>query len=233
MLHATLQAVYAIFRLIVRNCAWFVESKGCPIEHMGHTITHSDIIGRREPSATSIAADVVDAAALSFNELVEQYGRLVASAARRVVGPRGDVDDVVQETWITYLKSGNQIADSRCLGGWLYRVATRIALRSQQRSSKLSFTDDVALVGDRYAEAPDVETDLLRTERQSAVRSAGGELHGFDRDLLELLLDEADYGYREISERCGVPIGSLGPTRERLIRKLRSVPAVQRLADCA
>jgi hypothetical protein len=40
------------------------------------------------------------------------------------------------------------------------------------------------------------------------------------------MMDERGYDYRQISSISGRPIGSLGPTRERIIRKLRTNPQV-------
>jgi hypothetical protein len=42
-------------------------------------------------------------------------------------------------------------------------------------------------------------------------------------------MDERGYDYRQISSISGRPIGSLGPTRDRIIRKLRTNPNVAEL----
>jgi RNA polymerase sigma factor (sigma-70 family) len=168
---------------------------------------------------------------LSMDQLIAQYGRLVASAARRVVGPGGDIDDVMQETWITYLRSGHQVRDRRCLGGWLYQVANRIALRSVGRGPRTISFDDLAESAECATDTIDIDDEVLRLQQRQAIGEVSTTLRPRDRELLELFLDDADHGYTEISRRSGVPVGSLGPTRERLIRKLRAVPALQRLAD--
>ena len=43
------------------------------------------------------------------------------------------------------------------------------------------------------------------------------------------MMDERAYDYRQISSISGRPIGSLGPTRDRIIRKLRTNPQVAEL----
>ena len=45
-----------------------------------------------------------------------------------------------------------------------------------------------------------------------------------DQRVLSLMMDERAYDYRQISKISGRPIGSLGPTRDRIIRKLRTNP---------
>ena len=50
-----------------------------------------------------------------------------------------------------------------------------------------------------------------------------------DQRVLSLMMDERAYDYRQISTISGRPIGSLGPTRDRIIRKLRTNPQVAEL----
>jgi DNA-directed RNA polymerase specialized sigma24 family protein len=50
-----------------------------------------------------------------------------------------------------------------------------------------------------------------------------------DQRVLSLMMDERAYDYRQISSLSGRPIGSLGPTRERIIRRLRTNPQVAEL----
>ena len=76
-----------------------------------------------------------------------------------------------------------------------------------------------------------MEADVLWAQRRAAVVQAAGTLRERDRQVIAMLFDDDDLGYREISERLGVPIGSIGPTRERVIRRLREIPSLQRLGD--
>jgi RNA polymerase sigma factor (sigma-70 family) len=193
---------------------------------MGNT-TDNTLRGR---CGTRRTATVGGGATLTLDDIIDEYSRLVAAAARRVMGPRGDVEDVMQETWIVYLEAGHQILDQRCLGGWLFQVATRIAVRTQRKVSRYIPVDDVRATDQADTEV-DIEGRVLRQQRRHAIDTAGDGLRDREQQLLDLLLDAEDLGYREIARRSGVPIGSLGPTRDRLIRKLRSAPEVQRLAD--
>lgn len=169
---------------------------------------------------------------MSLEAAIERYDRLVANAVRRVVGHHGEVDDVSQETWITYLRCGHQVADTAALGGWLFRVATRLAIRAQQRNARSVPHADLAHLSDQWVDgAPEVE--ILHAQRRAVVAKAAALLRDRERLVVELLFDDADLGYREIGDRLGLPVGSIGPTRERVIRRLRSMPEVQQLGDVA
>jgi len=50
-----------------------------------------------------------------------------------------------------------------------------------------------------------------------------------DPRVLSLMMDDRAYDYRQISSINGRPIGSLGPTSDRIIRQLRTNPQVAEL----
>jgi DNA-directed RNA polymerase specialized sigma24 family protein len=74
-----------------------------------------------------------------------------------------------------------------------------------------------------------VDRQLLRRERNRAVVDGLGELTAEQRQLLILLHAEPKASYRDISRALGMPPGSIGPTRARCLKKLRSTNALQRL----
>jgi DNA-binding Lrp family transcriptional regulator len=70
---------------------------------------------------------------------------------------------------------------------------------------------------------------MLDAERQSAVRDGlaeGAEIH---RALLSLLVADPPISYQQISDQLGLPVGSIGPTRARCLRKLAATPAIRSL----
>jgi DNA-directed RNA polymerase specialized sigma24 family protein len=81
----------------------------------------------------------------------------------------------------------------------------------------------------RLEEADDVELDagIVRAERNQALRDGLAELTPAQRGLLLLLAADPPLSYREISRRLGIPVGSIGPTRGRLLERLRGCAALQ------
>jgi DNA-directed RNA polymerase specialized sigma24 family protein len=65
------------------------------------------------------------------------------------------------------------------------------------------------------------EVSALRQEHLSLVRQVLADLPDRHRQLLELLVASPPVSYRDISVRLGMPIGSIGPTRARLLARLR------------
>ena len=83
--------------------------------------------------------------------------------------------------------------------------------------------EQIAATGDA------LDADLLAAERRSALREAFAGLPLASRDLLALLIADPPIPYVEISRRLGVPVGSIGPTRARILDKLRRSPAIEAL----
>jgi DNA-directed RNA polymerase specialized sigma24 family protein len=70
------------------------------------------------------------------------------------------------------------------------------------------------------ADDPTQET-LLALERRRAVRDAMSTLPERQRQIVETLFFSADPSYANLASRLAVPIGSIGPTRERALARFR------------
>jgi RNA polymerase sigma factor (sigma-70 family) len=188
-----------------------------------------------KPNATpeEVAALVqrhFDGDSRALAELITIFQSLVKAAARRVLRCSTDVDDAVQDTWLNFVRFGDRIADPERVGAWLWTVALNSARRIQRRESRCIAADNVVDLADAMAdEIPDPDHALQRCERVSLVHRAAAEMRETDQQVLSLMMDERAYDYRQISNISGRPIGSLGPTRDRIIRKLRSNPQILEL----
>ncbi len=94
----------------------------------------------------------------AFAELVRRHGPAVLSACKRVLSNEHDAEDAFQATFLVLVRKAGSIRRHEAVGGWLYQVAYRLALRvrtlsERQRSEPLS--EDVP--------APIRPSDLLRT----------------------------------------------------------------------
>jgi DNA-directed RNA polymerase specialized sigma24 family protein len=77
------------------------------------------------------------------------------------------------------------------------------------------------------ADGSAVDELLLAAERRQVLLDALGELSGQHRELLQMLTADPPYAYADISRILGIPIGSIGPTRSRVLEKLRDTGAVR------
>jgi DNA-directed RNA polymerase specialized sigma24 family protein len=74
---------------------------------------------------------------------------------------------------------------------------------------------------------------VLRRERADRVRAAVRDLPDHSQQLLGLLAASPRLSYQEIGARLGMPVGSIGPTRARLLARLRTTLTDADLHDAA
>jgi RNA polymerase sigma factor (sigma-70 family) len=150
----------------------------------------------------------------------EQHLLRVASSYR--LGQ--EAHDVVQTAWLRLLEQSAAIRDWDAVRGWLTTVVRRECLRiirSHQRE-RLWGLDDFGRLADPADDSPTAEELFVQAESRQMVRRAMQSLPPRQHDLLEALSDPEAPEYAVVGERLGMPIGSLGPTRQRGLRRLRA-----------
>ncbi|HWM08746.1 MAG TPA: sigma-70 family RNA polymerase sigma factor [Solirubrobacteraceae bacterium] len=162
----------------------------------------------------------------AWDHLVRRFEPVLRAVLRSYRLDRHDAEDVLQTTWLRAFRHLDRLEDPGALGGWLVVTARREALRLLQREVREVLTDDAAKL-----DAPDWATGealVLERERGAAVRASVRRLRGRQRVLVRLLLARPGLSYEEISARLDMPVGSIGPTRDRALARMRDD---RRLAD--
>jgi len=132
-----------------------------------------------------------------------------------------DVDDVVQTTWLAAFTNIGNLRQPEAICAWLIVTARRQAVRSLQRSVHEVLTDDPQ---PRQIASEDEDSAPLEHCELQALRTAVGKLPGRQQQLIEALFGPEEPSYAEVSARLGIPIGAIGPTRERALDRLRRDP---------
>jgi len=159
----------------------------------------------------------------AWRALVALLDPMLHSIARGYRLCDADADDVVQITWGRALLHLDRLDDPGAVAGWLAVTVRREAMRTLQRGVR-ELPSDVPPEPPSSAPAPDQET--IERERCAQLRAAIGRLNGRQRQLLSLLVDRPELSYDEVSRTIGMPVGSIGPTRERAFERLRSDTAL-------
>ena len=68
----------------------------------------------------------------AFAALVRRHGPMVRGACRRVLNDPHAAEDAFQATFLTLARRAGRLEGIESLGGWLYRVAIRVALRARR-----------------------------------------------------------------------------------------------------
>ena len=155
----------------------------------------------------------------AWSGLVEGFVGLLAAALRPLNLNDSDMRDVTQTTWLRFAQHIDRIDDPDRVGSWLVTTARREGLRvlTQRRWVDLRLTaDEDSWADDGAAEAFD---RLLDRERDEAVQAVFERLPPRCRELLTELFRDPRPAYDEISRVLRIPVGSIGPTRGRCLKK--------------
>jgi RNA polymerase sigma factor (sigma-70 family) len=167
--------------------------------------------------------------AAAWDELVRVCRPLVERHARKHAWGNTDAEDIAQEVWIRLMQNAGRIRDPQALVGWLAVVTRRLAAEVGHRNARSIPTE---LDDDRDSTSSTEEQALRLHNRRhvsTSVRTALQRLSATDRELVLMLHEDGEPKYGEISRRVSRPVGSLGPTRRRLLDRLARDPAVRQL----
>ena len=73
---------------------------------------------------------------LAFETLVKRHGRMVMAVCRGVVDDPNDADDAFQAAFLLLARKAGALWVNDSLGGWLHRVACRIALHVRSDAAR-------------------------------------------------------------------------------------------------
>jgi RNA polymerase sigma factor (sigma-70 family) len=174
-------------------------------------------------------ADLVRAALAqdgpAWNELV---ARLEKVAWRSIAGfdlSPEDRKDAFAATFFRLYECLAGIREPAKLPGWVATTArneVHTLLRARRR-------DTPADLGDEHLPVVDSEpaAGLLDLELREALHRGLRRLSAACRDLLQLLSVDPPLSYAEVGEALSIPHGSIGPTRQRCLDRLRDTPELR------
>ena len=159
----------------------------------------------------------------AWHTLVEQFSPLVWTIARSHRLSPDDCQDVYQLTWMRAVQHLHKLHTPDRLAAWLTTTARRECLRQLELSRRHVPVGDKALLDAPGPHADPPDDAVIRRERNSEVLTAFRKLPARDQALLGVLMADPAPSYDEASRILGVPIGSIGPTRQRALARLRGM----------
>ena len=194
---------------------------------------------RADPaSAIDPFAGVRDGSPEAWAAVIREHSGLLAGVARSCGLGADDVADAVQQTWLKLVENLAQIRDLQCLRGWLLTTCRREALRLARENGRSAPHDagDPSGVLSRELDRDQANQPVdvaLRNDTGRIVRLALDDLPLHQGRLLAELM-RIDGGtrraYATAAQVLSIPIGGVGPTRQRALRRLRADPRLQALS---
>ncbi|MEU0878290.1 sigma-70 family RNA polymerase sigma factor [Lentzea sp. NPDC005914] len=173
---------------------------------------------RDEMAMKILVDDAVQGDESAWNTIVRSYTPLIRSICRRYCLSPEDRDDVASRVWMHLLADIRRIREPAALPGWLRTTARRECLAVVWRTTR-----DMPFGEDEFVHLALLPADagLLAEEQRIVLREAISSLTEQDRRLLSMLFCDPPMSYEEISVVLGIKRGSIGPTRQRILLRLR------------
>ncbi len=153
----------------------------------------------------------------AWTEIVQRYRGLVGAVVRSYRLQDADAHDAEQRTWLRLVEHRDAVRDPQRLGGWLATTASRECLRIL-RESRAVVTDELDTMPD-----PDrtVEDQVVDSDTITRLWTIVAALPPRGRSIMMELFADEQRPYADVARATGIPIGSLGPSRARLIGRVR------------
>jgi len=160
----------------------------------------------------------------AWNAIVDQFNGLLWSVVRAHRLSHSDGAEVVQTAWLRLVENLDRIREPERVGAWLATTTRHECLRFIRRNAREVAASDVDAAG-LSNDAP-IE-GLLSEEREIALWKAFASLGERCQKLLRILMADVPPSYVEVSAALGMPIGAIGPTRQRCLERLRQDPFLE------
>lgn len=163
----------------------------------------------------------------AFRHVYDRLTPALTGVARGFRLGEADVVDVVQATWVRFWVSQDRLRDPGALPGWLVTTCRREALSVLQRSARAVpvDSDTVTALADAERSATGARSDpsdlVCALEGLRSLAAAVDRLPEHQRRVVKALQQSGESSYKSVSRTLSIPVGSIGPTRQRAIRALR------------
>jgi len=158
--------------------------------------------------------------ASAVDELVAAMTPVLWHVVRAYGHDRQSAEDVIQATWLGFVRLHQTIDDPQAVASWLITSARRGAAAHARTARRASPVQDETL----HAVLPDAESAeelAVGDDEASRLWRAVASVDERCRKLLRVVafMDRPDY--QALSKDLDMPVGSIGPTRARCLAKVR------------
>ena len=164
----------------------------------------------------------------AFDRLVVLCEPMVFAVVLRRLRNRSEALEVTQDVFIQVLRKLGQLREPERFGGWLRKIAVRLAINRAVRRPRESLGDSAAL-GTVRAKSGNPFERVVANENAACVRECLGHLRDLDRRTLVAFYFEGR-SIQEMSAEFDSPVGTikrrLHTARNRLRDKLSDVLVV-------
>jgi RNA polymerase sigma factor (sigma-70 family) len=156
----------------------------------------------------------------ALDDLVRVMSPVLWHVVRATGLDKETAEDVVQNTWLTLVRSAESVRDAQAITRWLCTAARREAWRVSKAATRTRPVEDEVLDARMPAQISP-ESAVVTDDDNRRLWQALGQLPERCQKLLRIVAWEPRPDYSAVAESMEMPIGSIGPTRRRCLDKLR------------
>lgn len=154
----------------------------------------------------------------AFEMIIRRHSPLMKAYARKILGSSDEVDDVVQETFITAWQQLPTLEEMVALRSWLMKIVSRKSIDRIRTRKQHANADD------HETPAPEDTGPSEKAEATSREKALSNVLAGLPQEQRQCwaLKHLADYSYDEIAAELDLPVstvrGLLSRARKNVIQ---------------
>ena len=179
-----------------------------------------------EPTRWERCADLFErwrsGEARAMDELVRLMSPVLWHVVRAYGLDHALAQDVVQTTWLTLVRRHESILEPQAVSGWLTTCARREAWRVGKLQRRADPTE-AEYLEPHLPTHESAEDSAVVGDEARRLWSAVETLNERCQRLLRVVAFEDRPDYARLAQDLSMPIGSIGPTRQRCLAKLRAV----------
>ena len=165
----------------------------------------------------------------AISTLYDRYSRTVFGVGIKILGDRSLAEELVQEVFLKVWRSSGTFDSARgSFSTWLYRVTRSVALDLyRKRASRVRQVSDGGMYIAAARDSSDGPQEIMDESWLSwRVSRALEVLDAPHREVIDLAYF-GGFSQREISERTGVPLGTVKSRTARAFKSLRGELTIQ------
>lgn len=163
----------------------------------------------------------------AWYQVLNRYERLVYSIPLRYGLSRDDAADIMQLTFTALIQNIDNLAEGSRLDAWLSTVARRNTwrlLKGKRREIARGHIEDYSLTESAVLLGKNDACSIEHWELTAWLDEGLSQIGESCRELLLALYFEPERSsYAEVAKRLNRPLGSIGPTRARCLKRLKQV----------
>lgn len=191
------------------------------LEYLRLAVGHRDARGVTDGQLLERFADQRDEAA--FELLVWRHAKMVLGTCRQLLHNAHDAEDAFQACFLALAQRAGSISRRESVGGWLHKVALRLALTARGRQAKRTAQEQTLPHCLPTRVGPDPAQEAEQSEMRRALEVEVGRLPDKFRVPFVLCYLEGR-SYAEAARELGCPLGTvesrLARARQRLSERL-------------